>query len=385
MGGKPIPIVDMTSSGRGVSESHIATPIYILSGADNIGDGGVTPPTPPVFTYTPFSQFNANAITGQLADNALWAEVPGSKANSFSMGAGGVILPFPVIGRGLVYWTPPVALAGNDQWMDVELVGPWNDLSGIIGPCVRVSTTTMTFYGLGVEGDNWELLRSVAGVETVLDSAAITPIAGDVFRLEIEGTTLRAYRNDVIISTVVDANIASGTLGMYSGAIASANAIYIVRGGDLPIGDLAVFEDYIGNNADERHLGDTCFNAAVGDVDDGQVISSSTHFAVHTPHYIEWDMGFVCVPSKFRSWSPNATSSDWTGISVQTKVESGDAWTTVATGLSTAPTGIDGWREVATFSIIQPARYLRIEIIDTAHASGWIQSEEIQFFGTAEP
>ena len=50
MGGKPIPIVDMTSSGRGVDGPFIAVPIYILSGADNIGGGGVTPvpPTPPV-------------------------------------------------------------------------------------------------------------------------------------------------------------------------------------------------------------------------------------------------------------------------------------------------------------------------------------------------
>jgi hypothetical protein len=49
MGGKPIPIVDMTSSGRGVDGPFIAVPIYILSGADNIGGGGVTPvpPTPP--------------------------------------------------------------------------------------------------------------------------------------------------------------------------------------------------------------------------------------------------------------------------------------------------------------------------------------------------
>ena len=50
MGGKPIPIVDVTSTTRAVSGTHNALPVYMVSGSEYIGDGGVTPvpPTPPV-------------------------------------------------------------------------------------------------------------------------------------------------------------------------------------------------------------------------------------------------------------------------------------------------------------------------------------------------
>lgn len=74
VGGKSVPVVDMTSSVRSVTGPHMATPVYVMSGS--LGDGvAPTPPTPP----TPSDDWWLAG--GVSADNAIAVYQPVGATN----------------------------------------------------------------------------------------------------------------------------------------------------------------------------------------------------------------------------------------------------------------------------------------------------------------
>lgn len=58
-----------------------------------------------------------------------------------------------------------------------------------------------------------ELAKYVAGVYTTISTTSGFAV-GDVLRLEVEGTTLRLYRNGSLVDTRTDSSIASGAAGV---------------------------------------------------------------------------------------------------------------------------------------------------------------------------
>lgn len=107
----------------------------------------------------------------------------------------------------------------NDQWAQttVGAVGLTNEAG--MGPLVRASLTTETFYtafatGPGAGGTFW-LLKAVNGSYTTLGSPAGTVATGDVIYLQIIGTTLIVQKNGVQVFTITDASISSGSAGVF--------------------------------------------------------------------------------------------------------------------------------------------------------------------------
>jgi hypothetical protein len=98
----------------------------------------------------------------------------------------------------------------DNQWAEVTVTQTGAD--AYVGPAVRGSGTSWyIFYG---DTGNRALYRIVSGTPTSLASSATGFAVNDVIRLEVEGTTLRAYVNGVLWTSVTDSSLASGSTGM---------------------------------------------------------------------------------------------------------------------------------------------------------------------------
>lgn len=126
--------------------------------------------------------------------------------------------------------TPP-----NNQWMQCSLQQAADSSNGG-GVMVRVQTGSASGYGMQIFGasnpNTVALFRFDSGSYTQLDSTTITYAPGDVFYLEIQGTTLIGKVNGVQKVTATDATYASGRLGLYLYS-APSNFINLVTGGDF--------------------------------------------------------------------------------------------------------------------------------------------------------
>lgn len=121
--------------------------------------------------------------------------------------------------------TPP-----NDQYSQAKITVNNNSGGGIgQGVAVRVATGARTYYRVVADhaaSNNVELGAMVAGTFTPIWTRTQAFTDGDTFRLEVQGTTLRVYRNGVQIGAdSTDSNIASGRFGLsYSSTATSASA-----------------------------------------------------------------------------------------------------------------------------------------------------------------
>ena len=98
----------------------------------------------------------------------------------------------------------------NDQWAEATVAAQSND--AYIGPIVRGSTNNYyIFYG---DPNNRAIYRLVSGTATNLASSASGFAINDVLRLEVEGTTLRAYINGSLWTSLTDSSLASGNAGI---------------------------------------------------------------------------------------------------------------------------------------------------------------------------
>ena len=104
--------------------------------------------------------------------------------------------------------TPP-----DDQWAQSVISNPGN---GNGGPAVRMATDANTMYCFICVFDNLWISKIVAGSFEVIEAStgAASFTAGDVARLEVQGTTLRAYLNGALLITTTDGDIDSGRFGL---------------------------------------------------------------------------------------------------------------------------------------------------------------------------
>jgi len=382
MGGKPLPIADITSSDRGTEGPHIAIPVYIVSGSEYIGGGSAPTPTPPAPTYVNYSAFTPAEPTVLLSalTPTIWTVPTGMKAGLRQDNAG--IYPFPITEEAGVIWDTPVAIVGNDMWIQWKQIGTYTGAADYIGGCVRMASGAETFYAFMYDNNDYILTKASAGSYTNLKTGAITPAQGLVWRLEVVGTTISVYRDDVLFDSATDGDISSGGIGLTARGSSVLNSISDIRGGNLPVGDTAVWNTgyYMQFHLQDgaNIVTDTCGFSSDAALADG-IVSAGTSHAVDHMHYIELDFGRFVVPSRLSSHGTTSDIYDWTDIDVKTKLEAADEWTEVATALTLDNEGIDGWKESGDFSTITHCRYMRIEINATLNASNTAGSEELRF------
>lgn len=85
-----------------------------------------------------------------------------------------------------------------------------------MGPAVRGDPAGPDYYGFYADSGNQYIVRVDNGTYTALASRSITTSVNDVLRLEVEGTTLRAYVNGTLWTFITDSAIANGTPGLLS-------------------------------------------------------------------------------------------------------------------------------------------------------------------------
>jgi len=117
-----------------------------------------------------------------------------------------------------------------DQYAQAVITPSATDWAGV---CVRASVNNSYIF----EGttSQWEIAKYVAGAFTELTAGSWTASAGDVFRLEVAGTTLRAFRNGVLVSTATDSSLSAGNPGV---AFWSLDASFNAFADDWEGGDL---------------------------------------------------------------------------------------------------------------------------------------------------
>ena len=179
---------------------------------DPVGSDGVTPPILPQATLPQslatdaFNRANENPIAGnwssvapalQLVNNAARAASP-------SLGANGVAF------YNALTWPA-------DQWSEVTISTLPTEITGGMGdngPAVRIASNAPTYYlAAAFANGSLELYRAINNNFTRLLVAG-TVATGDRVRLEVQGATLRVYRNGVLLGSVVDTQIATGSAGM---------------------------------------------------------------------------------------------------------------------------------------------------------------------------
>ncbi|OHA56554.1 MAG: hypothetical protein A2441_02165 [Candidatus Veblenbacteria bacterium RIFOXYC2_FULL_42_11] len=110
----------------------------------------------------------------------------------------------------LVYWSG--SSLSNNQYSEVIMSAL--PASHQVIAAVRVADAS-NFYGLRATTTSFEIFKVVSGTPTVLlDLSTPYPTATDTIRLEVSGTTLKAYINGVLRNQTTDSSLASGSPGV---------------------------------------------------------------------------------------------------------------------------------------------------------------------------
>jgi hypothetical protein len=154
---------------------------------------------------------------------------------SWSISAGGFqIFTNSVFGTGgtdnLAYWNADAFNA--DQYS--QAVASTNVGTGVyMGVAVRASAST-NGYVFYFDSSTGYISSIVGGAETVLGSTITAPAEGVEVRLEVSGTTLEVFYNDVSQGTRTSSAHSSGSAGIYGyGTSASAHRVDAWEGGNL--------------------------------------------------------------------------------------------------------------------------------------------------------
>jgi hypothetical protein len=153
---------------------------------------------------------NFNRANGGLGSN--WTDATGmSGLQVVSNACAGT-----VSAEQVSFWATTAGSFSADQYSEGAVRGM---VSGAkyAGVVVRMSGDDgYTFYTDGASGaGHTEVARYDNAVPTVLQSFATTVAAGDVLKLQITGTTLKAYKNGVQLGTdITDATYAAGQPGI---------------------------------------------------------------------------------------------------------------------------------------------------------------------------
>lgn len=119
-----------------------------------------------------------------------------------------------------------------DQWAQLTLSAiagtGWNSAGLVLRSAAPATRTYYLFAITDQSGtDSTTLYRCISGACSPIGSATVSWAAADVVQAEAQADQLRLYRNDQLVLTVTDAQIASGRAGLavYAGSDTSAVVI----------------------------------------------------------------------------------------------------------------------------------------------------------------
>jgi hypothetical protein len=141
-----------------------------------------------------------------------------------------------------------------DQWAEGDVAG-WVEGGSSFGPVVRINGSDFVYMFFSNSPARVAIWKRVGGTYTqVAASGSAAPTTTFKARLEVEGTTYRAYIDGVLTATgtATDTGIATGQPGILS-ANGGAATLDNWRGGDLPY-SAPIYTDNF-NRADSGNLG----------------------------------------------------------------------------------------------------------------------------------
>lgn len=158
----------------------------------------------------------------------------------------------------------------NDMYVQLVIPDFGNASYGDVGLIVRMSSDRQTMYGLKritASGGNpqWELHKYIAGVQSILLEFNLAQAFPETWRLEVEGDELRIYRGGVLLNSITDTDIPTGTFGGLSGFRNSTASSRRVIFDDFEVGSLA--SGVSGDGSHTTTLGGT--STIVNDSPDG--------------------------------------------------------------------------------------------------------------------
>ena len=168
-----------------------------------------------------FNRANANPIGGN------WTTVTGKGniqiVSNVAIGT--------ISGINAAYWNADAF--SNNQYSQVKLgavASTW------FGPAVRFSSSAYTGYlAESSNGTSLVLYKVIAGTTTSLASYTVTVSAGDIIRLEVVGSTLTVKHNGTTRITHTNAEIASGSCGLWVNDSDAAKSLDDWEGGSFSI------------------------------------------------------------------------------------------------------------------------------------------------------
>ena len=134
-----------------------------------------------------------------------------------------------------VWWN--ATTFANDHFAEVTITQTASN--AFIGPAVRVSSGG-NYYGFYADNATRYLISVVGGTWTQLATLGTGFSNGDVVRLEVEGTTLRAYVNSTLWTSVTNSSLSSGSAGLTSWANNTDGRVDDFTAADLGAGAIAV-------------------------------------------------------------------------------------------------------------------------------------------------
>jgi len=125
----------------------------------------------------------------------------------------------------------------NDQYCLAAIRASGGGIGTGIGLVLRCSTSVQTYYRFVVDVTGVDIGRVVTGAFTPITTRATTwgiVTASDILKCEIQGTTIRVYKNGVQLGAdITDANIASGQPGLGYSSTGSDSFLDNWEGGDF--------------------------------------------------------------------------------------------------------------------------------------------------------
>lgn len=125
----------------------------------------------------------------------------------------------------------------NDQWSEC-VISTFTSSDG--GPCVRMATATKSCYFLDLDQptNNGRIFKCVNGVFNALSAGfSISVGPTDVWRIEAEGTTLRALKNGAVQETITgQSDLKDGSAGLFVFGNTTSFIVDNWAGGDFTVG-----------------------------------------------------------------------------------------------------------------------------------------------------
>jgi len=373
IGGNPMPIVDMTSSGRGVDGPHIAIPVYIVSGSEYIGPVSPTPPTPPTNILGYYRSFNwSGDITADplAAKGSTWTKLLGD----VDVGAFGA-QPDQAIGAySLVSYDRVTGLSTNQSVYFVDGYGTSD--AGLMGVALRVAAPG-NGYAFMTANTAWELVRFDSGVATILDSGSgISQNQGKVGELHALGSILLCVYDGVTIGGAIDVTYTSGTIGIAGLGNTNDTSIWGMWGGDVGV-------NVVAGVGRMRNVEDFTISTACNPTVEHRIAGGSSLIWVHDvneTHSFEIDFYIARRVSAIHVLCEEGDDgkSNWSNVTVEGKMLIGDSYTVLASGLSQSVVG-NGYR-IYELGASYDFRYLKMTIGATEDASNYILTSEVQAY-----